>query len=420
MTTNQVKATLQQEISSYQLTITTKEGESYTITGPQMHLAYIDDNKVDELMDSQEPLFWIKKAFSGSTYEVSANTTYQEESIEPILKSLPFLRPENIIQPQDAYMQETESGYNIVAEVEGNALDEAKVLNLVQEAIKSGKTELSLVDEQCYLIPSLRQDDTALVQKVNDLNHLTRANLSYNVCGETSTIDRNVLKSWLVQDEQGLYSIDPAQIKAFINTLADKRDSYGGTRKFTTHEGKEITLGINKYGWMINREDSIAALTTAINEGQQGEMELVYSRKAQGTGSNDLGNVYVEISIDKQTMWCYKDGQVVVETPIVTGDMSKEDRATPKNGCWAIFRKTTDYTMKGPIQENGEPEYTTHVNYWMPFNGGVGIHDLASRGNNFGGNIYLTNGSHGCINTPLAAVKTIYETVSVGTPVIVY
>ncbi len=36
------------------------------------------------------------------------------------------------------------------------------------------------------------------------------------------------------------------------------------------------------------------------------------------------------------------------------------------------------------------------------------------------GDIYKTNGSHGCINTPLEAAKTIYETVSVGTPVIVY
>ena len=44
--------------------------------------------------------------------------------------------------------------------------------------------------------------------------------------------------------------------------------------------------------------------------------------------------------------------------------------------------------MKGPKDANGQPEYTAFVHYWMPFNGGVGIHDLASRGNNFGGDIY--------------------------------
>ena len=72
------------------------------------------------------------------------------------------------------------------------------------------------------------------------------------------------------------------------------------------------------------------------------------------------------------------------------------------------------------MQENGEYEDAAFVHYWMPFNGGVGIHDLASRGNNFGGDIYMTNGSHGCINTPLDAAKKIFDTVSVGTPVIVY
>jgi lipoprotein-anchoring transpeptidase ErfK/SrfK len=56
----------------------------------------------------------------------------------------------------------------------------------------------------------------------------------------------------------------------------------------------------------------------------------------------------------------------------------------------------------------------------MPFNGGVGLHDADSWRSSYGGSIYKTNGSHGCINLPLSAAKTIYETVSAGWPVIVY
>lgn len=420
MTTSEVKELLQEKVSEYQLTITTQEGEEYIVTGPQFRLTYADDNGVDQLMKDQEPLKWIQKAFQGGKYEVSANTTYDESSVETILRSLPFFQAENIVSPQDAYMQETEEGYSIVPEVVGNALDEAKVIALVQDAVKNGTETLSLTENECYLKPTVYQDNAELNEKVNTLNQLTSANLTYNVCGETSVIDRGVLKSWLIQDEQGIYSIDQSQIDAFINALADKRDTYGGKRKFTTHAGNEITLSTNKYGWLVNREDSVSELKAAINEGRQGEMELIYSKKAQGTGANDLGSVYVEISIKAQTMWCYKDGQVIVETPVVTGTETIADRATPRDGCWAIFRKATEYTMTGPIQADGKPEYTAFVHYWMPFNGGVGIHDLASRGNNFGGDIYLTNGSHGCINTPLNAVKTIYNTVSVGTPVIVY
>lgn len=55
----------------------------------------------------------------------------------------------------------------------------------------------------------------------------------------------------------------------------------------------------------------------------------------------------------------------------------------------------------------------------MPFNGGVGIHDLQAR-YYFGGSVYNGAGSHGCINTPLAAVSLIYHYIDTGTPVIVY
>ena len=72
----------------------------------------------------------------------------------------------------------------------------------------------------------------------------------------------------------------------------------------------------------------------------------------------------------------------------------------------------TDYVLRGE-------GYEAPVDYWMPFEGDVGIHDMQNR-YYFGGTIYLTNGSHGCVNTPYEAAKTIYNIVSIGTPVIVY
>ena len=79
---------------------------------------------------------------------------------------------------------------------------------------------------------------------------------------------------------------------------------------------------------------------------------------------------------------------------------------------WSIDAKMQNYTLVGE-------GYRSPVDFWMPFNGNVGIHDMQTRAY-FGGTIDLTNGSHGCINTPYANAKTIYENVSIGTPVIVY
>ena len=57
----------------------------------------------------------------------------------------------------------------------------------------------------------------------------------------------------------------------------------------------------------------------------------------------------------------------------------------------------------------------------MPFYGGVGIHDADSwRGSSYGGTIYQTSGSHGCINTPTANAAVIYENIEIGTPIVCY
>ena len=41
-----------------------------------------------------------------------------------------------------------------------------------------------------------------------------------------------------------------------------------------------------------------------------------------------------------------------------------------------------------------------------------GVADDATWRNSFGGTIYKTNGSHGCVNLPKNAAKTIYENIS--------
>ena len=65
------------------------------------------------------------------------------------------------------------------------------------------------------------------------------------------------------------------------------------------------------------------------------------------------------------------------------------------------------------------PGYSTPVTYWMPFNGGIGLHDATWR-SSFGGNIYKTNGSHGCVNLPYNMAKIIYENAFSHMPIICY
>ena len=109
-------------------------------------------------------------------------------------------------------------------------------------------------------------------------------------------------------------------------------------------------------------------------------------------------------------MWLYKNGKLIVETDVVTGNNDGAHN-TPK-GYHNIYSRARNTTLSGP-------GYSSFVEYWMAFCGGCGIHDSSWR-SEYGGNIYNGNGSHGCVNTPYGAVATIYNNIPTGTPVIIY
>ena len=139
--------------------------------------------------------------------------------------------------------------------------------------------------------------------------------------------------------------------------------------------------------------------------------EPEYAHYAKSRKKNDIGDTYVEVDLGSQYMWFYKNGKTLVSTPVVTGNTSL-GRGTP-TGVYYILYKTTDYTLTG---EN----YASHVDYWLPFtHSGVGIHDASWR-SSYGGGIYTYDGSHGCVNTPYNAVRTIYNNIESTYPVVVH
>lgn len=138
-------------------------------------------------------------------------------------------------------------------------------------------------------------------------------------------------------------------------------------------------------------------------------VEKTVTNKAYG---KTIGNTYIEISIKQQYMWYYIDGTLYVETPVVTGNVGAYSTPT---GAYSIYQRMSPATLTGPT-------WCTTVQYWLAFTySGCGIHDASWRSaSEFGGTTYMGNGSHGCVNTPTAAVKKIYSKAKIGTPVVVY
>lgn len=420
MTGDQVKELLREQVQSYQLTLNERGDQQEVLTADMLQLAYQDNGEVEQLLKDQEAWLWAAEIFQNRSHELEVSMNLSEEALGAAVDGLNAMQAENVTAPQDAALTSDENGYSVSPEIEGNQLNRDAVIAAIEEAVSGGASEVDLDEAGCYVQPAVRQDDEALNNRANQLNQLTSASLTIDFgSGRTESVSRTQLMEWVTQDESGNDVIDSSQVTAFVQNLADKYDTVG-KHTFTTTGGETVELSKGDYGWTMDVETTAQELLEAIQAGQQGSFEVTYTDTAKSRDSNDIGNSYIELSIEKQTLWCYVDGELLVESPVVTGCVNNGTE-TPRGGVWKVKSKTSPYTMKGKPDENGEPSYIENVTYWIPYTEDftIGFHDLASR-TAFGGDIYITNGSHGCVNMPLDAVAKIYEVVAYGFPVVVY
>jgi len=123
--------------------------------------------------------------------------------------------------------------------------------------------------------------------------------------------------------------------------------------------------------------------------------------------TKEMTGIFVDIDKSEQRMTLYNGNEVMVQTPVTTG----KDSTPSDTGYFDIDNKV----RKTYLMNN------SYVEYWMPYNGGEGIHDAGWREDwEFGTDIYHISGSHGCINTPLEEVIQIYDNVEIGTKVLVH
>ncbi|MCR4902345.1 MAG: L,D-transpeptidase [Butyrivibrio sp.] len=161
---------------------------------------------------------------------------------------------------------------------------------------------------------------------------------------------------------------------------------------------------------------SIALYNHYINNGMNEGRYANAEDEANGIKGAPIDNVsptfatYVDVNITSQTMTYYQDSQAVLQSPIVTGNES-EGRNTP-TGVYEITNKVNGKYLTGPT-------WHSWVDYWMPFNKSIGLHDATWR-SEFGGTIYQNGGSHGCVNLPHDIASQLYAMVETGTVVVVH
>ena len=413
-TAAEVEDAIMEQLKGYKLTINGREDLSESITGEEVGLYAEFDDTLAKAIAAQKPMEWGKYRFGKSVNEVNTDALirYNDEMLGEAVDSLSCMDKENMREPQDAKISDYDSvtgSYSIIKEDEGTELQEDKVKEAVATAIMSLAESVDLEEQGCYLAPSVTSEDEALKTACETMNKYVGAKITYKFGDKAETLNGNEIHNWLTVNGTSV-SVSESKAAEYVKNLASTCNTAYKPKTLKTSYGKTVTITTGNYGWKIDQAKETAALVSLIKNGEQTSREPEYSQKAASHSGNDYGNTYVEINLTAQHLYFYANGKLLVESDFVSGNAAK-GWSTPA-GAYSITYKQRNATLKGQ-------GYATPVSYWMPFNGGIGLHDANWR-KTFGGTIYKNGGSHGCVNLPPAVAKTIYENISAGDPVLCY
>lgn len=403
----------------YKLKVTRKGGTSESINGADIGYRAAVPEGLQAILDQQNASGRITGPAAGNSHTMAVVGTFDQAAVDARVQSLSVISGSGITMTTDARISEYQEGkaFAILPEVRGNSVDVQKASAAIKAALTAGQEELNLYESGCYHEVNVTSEDENLKKLCQKMNQYLDMVITYTF-GEEQTVPLGggMIASWLSVTADGQVGVNRESAAAFVRMLAETYDTVGKARVFHTAAGTDVEL-TGPYGWRLDQAAEIDALIGMILTGQSQSREPQYAVKAAGRNGTDWGTTYVEIDLTGQHVYLYQDGIQIWDAPCVTGNLSKGYTTPP--GIYSLAYKQRDKVLRGAKQKDGTYEYESPVKYWMPFNGGIGLHDADWR-SKFGGTIYQYSGSHGCINLPPKTVPVIYDFVYAGIPVICY
>ena len=414
---SQVEEYMRQQVADYTLTLEESDGDTEEISGSDISLEYVPGDELEKLVKGQKNFLWLKALWDHPELEAKVGVKYDEDALAKQIEGLACMDPENQVKSVNAHPEFKETQFEIVPEVVGTQINTEVFNEAIRTSIDGFQHTMDLSETGSYIQPAFVEDSPEVIEANKEMNEYLKAKITYDFDPETEVVDASVISQWVKVNDKMEVTFDKKAVKKYIGELADKYDTKGKSRKFTTATGNTVTVEGGAYGWKINQDEEYKALTENIKKGETVTREPKYSSRAASHGAIDIGNTYAEVDLTNQRAYFIKNGKVVLDSPVVTGNPNKGN-ATPQ-GTDSLSYKTRNAVLRGDRLPDGSYSYESPVKYWMPFNGGIGFHD-ASWQSAFGGTRYKTHGSHGCINMPTDQAAKMYELISDGTPVVVH
>ena len=351
-------------------------------------------------------------------YEIEPDISFDEAKLE---LEFDALRLDRQGAPFGVELTLTDKDGYVLADNKPYQIDPGKVYPVVREAISRGEFNISIEDGYVER-PVYSAYEQQLIDIDKALKALNDVKINYWLDNNSTKIglprlSQSELISMLELDDRGYPMLDDRRKLVFseesvregLNTILGPYNTYKN-HIFTTHDGSKVHLKGGTFGSTVDIDTESVELYEYLTDGGRQPYRKTLEVKGKSKGSGMIGDTYLEVSLDEQHLYYYENGALVLDSDVVTGNHAY-GYDTPQ-GVYSVYFMQRNRTLVGET-------YRSFVNYWIAFYNHYGVHDASWR-NEFGGDIYLHNGSHGCVNTPKENVSKLYDMIEVGTPVIVY
>lgn len=416
MTVDEVANILQKQVEEYVLTVEKSDGTTEQIKGTDIGIAYSGQEELEKAFKEQNPYKWPKALFKAKDIKTDVAYEFDSKKLEEKINALECLKPENQVAAVSATVIYQDGQFVIQDETNGTQIDSAKLAEVINAAVLAFEPKVNLQQTGCYLQPTFTKDSPEVLAARDEMNKYLSASITYSLDGIVVTLDKSQIYQWVSVDANMTPQISADGVKGFAGTLSGKYNTANRSGQLTTPTGKVVTMPLGGYGRVVGVDAETNQLINEIKEGKTVTREPIFSRKATPEGQNIWGNTYVEIDISAQHLWYISNGSVALETDVITGKAGVSD--TPA-GYFQVIEKIPGKYLRGRLV-NGKPSYIVWVDRWMRLTwSGIGLHDCTWHAV-FGGEIYKTKGSHGCVNIPPELANQLYGLVRVGTHVVIH
>ena len=407
-----VEESIKQNPSIYTLDIEFRDG-TQTITGDSIGLLYDYYTGIDEIKSSQNPFLWFE-LYKEKNYETYRTLSFREELLNRVVDGFSQLNPDNMIAPENPVIEMNDEG-EVVATIkeEGNTITDIDGLKeRIIDAINDEETYINVEDEGFYAGPEYPVESYSVQRCLEFCNTISNLKIYYIYGDMEIPFSRRQLYDTIVINDTYGTAISKKKTEDVLKRYSWLHDTYDKDRVFRTHNRQYINVHGEYYGWQIDIEQEVDLLySDLIHERNVSRTPIFSSEGYVYTEKNsDIGDTYVEVDLTNQHVYYYQDGKMTMESDCVTGGLNRRLPTPP--GLYYVYYKQSPSLLTGG-------ETPVWVDYWMPFNRGIGLHDASWRWK-FGGDIYTYNGSHGCVNLPHSFARDLYYQIEAGTPVVVY